>query len=195
MKKIFWTMLLQLTVMQVFSQPVIYTLSNCDGESRTALFHNQVSNAMYCAKGDFSFKKNSSLKFSPGSKINLDNLDKAAIPFQKAFPKDYWNHNIATATLDTKPNENGRIWFEQVYVEEDDKGNIKPIAALKVVFEGNSAEKERISPKIQNIVITSDPKALKKYIAVIQRLKIANNVTTPTAIGNDDDAPPPMIQN
>lgn len=195
MKKIFWTMLLQLTIMQAFSQPVIYTISNCDGESRTVLFHNQVSNAMYCAKGDFSFKKNSSLKFSPDSKINLDNLDKAAIPFQKAFPKGYWNHNIGAAMLHTKPNEDGRIWFEQVYVEEDGKGNIKPIAALKVVFEGSSAEKERVSPKIQNIIITSDPKVLKKYIAVIQRLKITNNVTTPTVIGGDEDAPPPLIRN
>lgn len=194
MKKILWIIFLQLATMQVFSQSVIYEITNCGGEDRIMLFSNQISSAEFSSKGELSFKKNDMLKFSPNSKINLDSLDIAAVSFRKAFPRNYWSEGAGYAKLDTKPNEEGRIWIERVYVEENSKGVIKPVAALKVVFEGSNAERERISPKIKHITITSDPKVLKQYIAVIKRLKIANNVKSPTIIKDSEDAPPPPIR-
>ena len=196
MKNIFLLLLLQLAAMQVFSQSAIYEITNCNGERRTGLFSQQISNIQSSAKGELLFKKNLWLKFSPGSNINLDSLDIAAIPFRKVFPKNYWNQNISVIQLDTKPNEEGRIWFDRVYVQENSKGEIKVVAALKVVFAGSDAEKERMSPKIQYITITSNPKVLKQYITIIQRLKIANNIKPSDLISNDsEDGPPPPIRN
>lgn len=194
MKNIFLLLLLQLAAIQLFSQAVIYEITNCN-ERRTALFSEQISNVQSSAKGELLFKKNLWLKFSPGSNINLDSLDIAAIPFRKAFPKNYWNQNISVIRLDTKPNEEGSIWFERVYVQENSKGEIKVVAALKVVFAGSDAEIERRSPKIQYISITSDPKVLKQYIAVIQRLKIANNIKSSDSIFKDSEDGPPPIRN
>lgn len=194
MKKILWILVLQLATMQVFSQSVMYEITNCGGETRIMLFNNQLSSAEFSSKGRLLFKKNAMLKFSPNSKISLDSLDIAAVSFRKAFPENYWSEGVPVVKLDTKPNEDGRIWIERVYVDENSKGVIKPIAALKVVFEGSSAERERVFPKIKDITITSNPKELKKYIAVIKRLKIANNVKLSDIIKVNDDAPPPPIR-
>jgi hypothetical protein len=195
MKKVFWLMLVQLAAMQVFSQSVIYQISNCNGEDRTMMFSRQIQDAEFCAKGKLSFKKAAYLRFSQNSKINLDSLDKAAIPFSKAFPKTYWDKGASVISLNTKPNEDGHIWFEYVYVEEKKENDIKPLAAFKVVFEGSDAEKERVSPKIQEIIMTSNPTALKKYIAVIKRLKRENNIKSADVIKVNADAPPPPIRN
>ncbi|UPK71013.1 hypothetical protein [Chitinophaga filiformis] len=195
MKKIFCIILLQLVAVQLFSQSIQYEIANCNGERRTLLFMNQITSVLYACKGELSLKKNLSLKFSPDSHLNLDSLDLEAIRFGKAFPKNYWSQGVPVITLDTRPNEEGRIWFENVYVEEDSKGNIKPIAALKVVFEGNDAGKERVSPKILDIIYISDPKALKKYIAVIKQLKIVHNIKTTNVLKEAENAPPPPIRN
>lgn len=188
-------MLLQLAAVQVFSQSMIYQIENGNGEDRTMMFRLQIQDAEFCAKGKLSFKKASYLKFSPSSNINLDSLDKAAIPFSRAFPKNYWSEGASVIHMNTKPNEDGHIWFEYVYVEEKKENDIKPVAAFKVVFEGSNAEKERVSPKIQEIIMTSDPTALKKYIAVIKRLKRENNVKSADVIKAKADGPPPPIRN
>lgn len=194
MKKILWIVILQLAAVPAFSQSksIIYSIANRNGERRDMLFTGYISDILYLAKDGKSFKEAHHLKFSANSQINLDSLDMKAVPFRKAFPKDYFNNGAATLTLDTQPNEDGSIWYEQVLVVEDSKGGIKPFAALKVVFEGTDATKERISPKIKDIVFTTTPGALKKYVPVIQQLKQARKIKTPKVVDINDAPPPPI---
>lgn len=194
MKKFLWIVILQFAAGHAFSQnkSIIYQIENCNSERRTALYTQQIDDIMYLAKDGTSFKKACCLHFSSNFKISADSLDVAALPFRKAIPKNYLDHGSTTTRLDTKPNEPA-IWFDNILVIEDSKGGIKPLAAFKVIFEGSDAAKERVNPKIKDIVFITDPTTLKKYIAVIKQLKLANNVKTPQVV-DPGDAPPPPIR-
>jgi hypothetical protein len=164
---------------KTFSQAAIYEISNCNGESRIMPYAQQLSNLTYCLKGDVKFKESIKLKYSSNSTVNIDSLEAKAILFRKALPKDYWNEGMEIVRLDTKPNEDGHIWFEIVYVDEDSKHNIKVYAVCKVTYEGTDPTMERSSPKIRTIALTLDPNDLKKYSAIIKKLIVADNVTPP----------------
>jgi hypothetical protein len=160
----------------VFAQSHIYDITNCGGEIRTALYTRQLSNVTWCLKGDVKFKESIILKYSSNSHINLDSLEAKAVLFRKALPKNYWEEGVGGSRLNTQPNEDGTIWFDKLYVTEDGKGNFKILASCKVIFEGTDPVKERIDPKIQDIIVITDKKALLKYNAVLKKLMIANDV-------------------
>lgn len=164
---------------KAFSQAVIYEISNCNGESRIIPYAQQLSNLTYCLKGDVKLKESIKLKYSSNSTVNIDSLEAKAILFRKALPKDYWSEGMEIVRLDTKPNEDGHIWFETVYVDEDSKHNIKVYAVCKVTYEGTDPTMERSNPKIWSIILILDPKELKKYSAIIKKLIVADNVTLP----------------
>jgi hypothetical protein len=175
MKRMYGLVLLQLILVQAFSQSHMYDITNCNGETRVALYIKQLSNVMWCLEGGVKFKESFILKFSNNSNIILDSLEAKAIEFRKLLPKNYWSDGVGVTRLNAKPNENGQIWFQRLYVQEDGKGNITILASCKVLFEGTDAEKERIAPKIQDIEIVLDKKALKKYNVIIKQLMLANN--------------------
>jgi hypothetical protein len=171
--------ILTLFSIKTFSQAAIYEITNCNGESRIVPYAQQLSNLTYCLKGDVKFRESIKLKYSSNSTVNIDSLEAKATLFRKALPKDYWSEGMEIVRLDTKPNENGHIWFETVYVDEDSKHNIKVYAACKVTYEGTDPTMERSNPKIRTITLTLDPKELKKYTAIIKKLIVADNVTPP----------------
>lgn len=180
-----------------FSQSAIYEISNCNGEGRIVPYIQQLSNLTYCLKGDVKFKESIKLKYSSNSTVNIDSLEAKGILFRKALPKDYWSESVGIIRLDTKPNEDGHIWFETVYVDEDSKHNIKVYAACKVTYEGTDPAMERFAPKIRTITVTLDPKELKKYTAIIKKLIGANNITPPVTQKRgkrpvNDERPPEM---
>ncbi|MBN9382996.1 MAG: hypothetical protein J0H74_19725 [Chitinophagaceae bacterium] len=164
---------------KAYPQAAIYEITNCNGERRIVTYTQQLSNLTNCLKGDIKFKESIKLKYSSNSTVNIDSLEAKAILFRKTLPKDYWSEGMEIARLDTKPNEDGHIWFETVYVDEDSKHNIKVYAACKVIYEGVDPTVERFDPRIRTIVLTLDPKELKKYTAIIKKLIAANNVTPP----------------
>ena len=155
----------------------IYQINNINGEDRTALYGSQLSNINWCLfRDDLKFSTNIVLKFSRDTRLNLDSLDKVAMDFRKIVPKKFWSSGVSASRLDTKPNEDGKIWFESIFVHADAKGNIKPLAACKVIFEGTNPSAERVNPRILDIIIVLDKAALKKYNDVIKKLLVANNV-------------------
>lgn len=179
-----------------FSQSIICKIANCSGESWTAMFDHQLSDIMFAAKGAFTFKSCRYLHFSKDSKVNLDSLDVAAVKFRKRFPKQFWDQTIVqTMLLNTTPNENRKIWFEDVFVYIDNKKKINIVAAIRVLFAGTDATKERIAPKIQDIVLITDQALLKKYATVIPQLMKANNIQDFPEKQSVDDGPPPPIMN
>jgi hypothetical protein len=94
-----------------------------------------------CLKGDVKFKESVILKFSNNSYIIFDSLKARAIEFRKLLPKNYWSDGVRVTRLDKNPNENGQIWFQRLYVQEDGKGNIRILASSKVLFEETDATK------------------------------------------------------
>jgi hypothetical protein len=186
---------LLIVFVNAFSQSHMYEITNCNGETRTALYGQQLSNVMWCLKGDVKFRESIILKYSNNNNINIDSLEGKATLFRKLLPKNYWINGVGVTRLDTKPNEDGRIWFERVYVEEDGKGIIKVFAACKVIFDGTDPEIERVAPKIQEISIVLDKAALKKYSGIIKKLMVANNIKQAAPeknkkISNKDEKPP-----
>ena len=178
------------------TQPHMYEIANCGGETRMALYTEQLSNVMWCLKGDVKFKESIILKYSKDTRVNLDSLEAKGVAFRKVVTKTFWKDGVGVARLDTKPNEDGSIWFDRVYVTEDGKGTIKVLAACKVIIEGTDPVLARINPKIQDIIITTDKKALAKYNALLKQLMTANNVKPlpPAAknTGSKDETPPPV---
>jgi hypothetical protein len=179
MRRLYYLIALNIITLAALSQSKMYEITNCDNERRTVLYNQQLSNIVWCLKGDVRFKESIILKFSSKSNISLDTLEQRAARFRTVLPKNYWSDGVGVTRVDYIPNEEGRIWFEKVYVVEDKKGNIRPFAACKVVFEGTDPEKERVDPKIQDIEITFDEKSLKEKVKLIKRLTIVTKNTAP----------------
>lgn len=178
------------------SQYHLFEIANCNGETRTALYGTQLSQVMFALKGAVKFKGNNFLKFSSNNTANPDSLENKAIQFRKTLPKNFWDNGVAQTRLDTKPNEDGKIWFEKLYVQIVNKNEIKIFAACKVLIEGTDPEKERINPKIQDNKITLDKNALKKYNPLIKKLMAANNIApiVPQKANNGMDEQPPVVE-
>ncbi|SJZ43557.1 hypothetical protein SAMN04488128_101210 [Chitinophaga eiseniae] len=150
----------------------------------------QVDDVIYAARGFKTFKASRSLKFSETHNVNLDSLEIAAVRFRESFPANYWAKPVQTILLDTKPNEDGQIWLESVFTETDSRKKLKAVAAIMVRFAETDLQQARLNPQIQEITIITDPTALKKHPAVIQRLKKIYNIQ-PLSKKEEMDIPPP----
>jgi hypothetical protein len=173
------TALLLITSATALSQPQMYDIVNFNGENKTALYGDQTSSILWCLKGDVKFKESIKLKYSTNSTVDADSLEQKGILFRKVMPKDYWSQGVGATRLDTKPNEDGHIWFERIFAEEDAKGDIKVFAAYKVMFEGTNSEQERMHPRIKDIIVILDKKELGECEADIKKLMAANNMQLP----------------
>lgn len=193
MKRFLCLLGLLTTAMAAYSQAIIYGIYNCNGEKRTVTYSNQMIDVLYAARGVFQFKDARQLTFSPNSKVKLEDLDKAAVTFRKAFPKNYWDQMLTpTVTLDNRPNENGKIWCESVLVDDDRKGHVKVLGAIRVIFAGDDATKERVHPKIEDIILITDKKELKRRYDHVTQLKIAAKRKTPPPGATGPVEPPPI---
>ena len=174
----------------------MFGIANINGETRIGLYNTQLSQITFALKGVVKFKGNKSLKFSSNNTVNPDSLEKKAIQFRKSLPKNFWDNHIGHTRLDTKPNEDGKIWFERLFVQIINKNEIKIFAACKVLIDGTDPEVESADPKIRDIQIILDKNALKKYNPLIKKLMAANNIApiVPQKPGNETDEQPPVVE-
>src|SRR5688572_16608609 len=85
---------LLLIFVNAFPQSHMYEITNCNGENRTALYGQQLSNVMWCLKGDVKFKESIILKYSKNNNINVDSLEGKATQFRKVLPRNFWINGV-----------------------------------------------------------------------------------------------------
>ena len=171
-----------------FSQSIIFTIANCGGEHRSGLYHDQLSSIMWHLEGKEKFTADSILKFTKNSDIQLKNLKQQSNLFKKSLPKDFNNDFIKIIRLDTKPNEDGRIWFDCIYAEQDLKGNIIIYSGFRAVFDGTDPVEERKHPKISQINVLLDKNQLQSYQSTIRMLLASDGVKLPPPQKKNPDA-------
>jgi len=161
-----------------YAQSRMYDIMNFNGERRIGSFLQQINNIQWALK-DGKFSEAKFIRFSDTSRVNRDTLEVRAVVFKKSMPKDFWDEGVEATWLDTKPYEEGRIWFERLYTTEDAKGKITIVAAYKIVFEGTDVEKARYNPKIVGLEIELDKRRLKGYNARLMQAMAINHASVP----------------
>ena len=159
-----------------FSQSIIFEIANCGGEHRSGLYSDQLTDIMWRLEGKREFSNDSILQFSNNNSVRTKDLEQKTSQFQKSLPKDYLTDYIHIVGLDTKPNEDGRIWYDCIYADQDLKGNIIIYSGFKVLFEGTDPVEERKHPKISQISVLLDKNQLQPYYETIRKLLTANDV-------------------
>jgi len=162
-----------------FAQSIIFVIANCGGENRSGLYNRQLSNIMWCLNGGGKFSEDSILKFSENNKIQIKELEQKKSLFKKSLPKYYLDEGTKVIRLDTKPNEDGRIWFDYILAEQDLKGNIIIYSGFKTYFDGTDPVEERKHPKISQIIVLLDKNQLRPYYDTIRKLLLANGTKVP----------------
>ena len=162
-----------------FAQSLIFEVADCGSERRSMLYNKQLSNVLWCLNGKAKFNEDSLLTFSENNKIQIKELEQKTSLFKKSLPKYYFDDDVKVIRLDTKPNKDGRIWFEYIFAEQDLKGNFVIYSGFKVFFAGTDPVEERKHPKISEIIVLLDKNQLRNYYDTIRKLLADNEVTLP----------------
>jgi hypothetical protein len=174
-----FTVLCVLIAAKGYAQSVIIEIANCGGEHRSRNYDSQLSNIMWCLVGKGKFSENKLLKFSSKNSIQINDLEQKSSMFIKSLPKYYFDEDVKVVRLDTKPNEDDRIWFDYIFVEQDRKGNIIIYSGFKTFFDGTDPVEERKHPEISEIITLLDKKQIRPYNDIIKKLLVANGITLP----------------
>jgi hypothetical protein len=156
---------------ELFSQEVkVYNLRNCQSELRTVTFDGQLSTLNWWVIRKTKLKDQKVLQFSPSYKLDSSWLINQIEKLRKTLPSSYFQpHSFMSDWYNNYPDEPA-IWFLQVYAYKDKSEKFHPLAAFKVVFDGDDARVDayRRSATIKNIIFIFDKAELAKIALKLQ---------------------------